>query len=130
VKRVILLILVLSGILGKDLASFSWNVWFYTNQKRIAAEKCENKAKPMMHCDGKCYLSKQLKKLDQEEKSHNQKQNPFQKLEKMELLPLVIKVKPVVVFADELTKNHFYYELAYNFKLVRTIEKPPTILFS
>ena len=39
--------------------------WAYnTNKTYIASTFCENKAKPMMHCDGKCYLKKQLKKAD------------------------------------------------------------------
>ena len=58
------------GLLWKDIAAFSWNVWFYNNQVELAAKYCVNKKKPMLHCDGKCYLAKQLKKLEQEEKKN------------------------------------------------------------
>ncbi len=38
----------------------------------IANTLCENKDKPMMHCDGKCHLSKEIKKAASEEsKSQN-----------------------------------------------------------
>ena len=58
------------ALLWKDIAAFSWNVWFYNNQVELAAKYCVNKKKPMLHCDGKCYLAKQLKKLEQEEKKN------------------------------------------------------------
>jgi uncharacterized protein YlzI (FlbEa/FlbD family) len=37
---------------------------FYLNQKEIAAIECENKDRPEMNCNGKCYLAKQLEKAD------------------------------------------------------------------
>ncbi|WP_430402534.1 hypothetical protein [Fluviicola sp.] len=58
------------ALLWKDIAAFSWNVWFYRNQVELAEKYCVNKKKPMLHCDGKCYLAKQLKKLEQEEKKN------------------------------------------------------------
>lgn len=58
------------ALLWKDIAAFSWNVWFYNNQVELAAKYCVNKKKPMLHCDGKCYLAKQLKQLEQEEKKN------------------------------------------------------------
>jgi hypothetical protein len=41
------------------------------NKDYIAAALCENKDKPMMHCNGKCHLAKELKKTAKEE-SKNQ----------------------------------------------------------
>ena len=35
---------------------------FKINENYIAANLCENKARPQLHCNGKCQLSKQLKK--------------------------------------------------------------------
>ena len=32
------------------------------NQNEITEKYCENKAEPMLNCNGKCHLSKQLKK--------------------------------------------------------------------
>jgi len=39
------------------------------NKAFIAKNLCENKAKPMMHCNGKCHLKKQLQKQDKKENS-------------------------------------------------------------
>ena len=66
----ILSIVFVIALLWKDVAAFSWNIWFYNNQVQLAAKYCVNKKKPMLHCDGKCYLAKQLKKLEQEEKKN------------------------------------------------------------
>lgn len=36
---------------------------YQLNKKFIAEKLCENKAKPKMHCNGKCHLKKTLKQL-------------------------------------------------------------------
>jgi len=43
---------------------------YYSNTASFA-KNCENKARPMMHCNGKCQL---MKKLQQEEKKDQQNQ--------------------------------------------------------
>jgi hypothetical protein len=53
---------------------------FRANQKYIVTTLCENKNKPWMHCNGKCYLVKKLKQLEERQKNEdrqNQK-NLFQ----------------------------------------------------
>jgi hypothetical protein len=42
---------------------------FRLNQSYIAANLCENRNKPQMHCNGRCYLMKKLKQA--EEKQNN-----------------------------------------------------------
>ena len=42
------------------------------NKNYIAANLCENKSKPEMKCNGKCYMKKQLKSNDE-----NQNKFPF-----------------------------------------------------
>lgn len=37
---------------------------FKINQKYIAETRCENKDKPKLNCDGKCYLKTQLAKAE------------------------------------------------------------------
>jgi len=34
---------------------------FKLNQSYITAKLCENRDKPLMHCNGKCYLMKKIK---------------------------------------------------------------------
>jgi hypothetical protein len=39
---------------------------FNINQNDITQQFCENKTKPELHCEGKCYLKKRLKQLENE----------------------------------------------------------------
>lgn len=91
-------------LLSKDIVGFGWQTWFYAHQKEIAEKKCENKAIPMLHCNGKCYLSKQLKKWDLAEKEHEQKQNPTHGIEL------------IYFFQPNLTGTSFLYPIEFNQK--------------
>lgn len=43
--------------------------YYHVNKDYIARVLCENRDKPQLHCDGKCYLAKQLKaQQDREDK--------------------------------------------------------------
>ena len=72
--KVIFLLLLLSS---KLFYSFFWQVNFYINQQEIVRLECENKDKPLMKCNGKCYLAKQLQKAEDElnEKKSKQEQS-------------------------------------------------------
>ncbi len=48
---------------------------YYANRNAYA-EKCENKAVPALHCNGKCQLAEQIKKEEKKDQ-----QNPERKLE-------------------------------------------------
>ncbi len=61
--KVIILLLLLTS---KLVYSFFWQVYFYINQREITRLECENKDKPLMKCNGKCYLAKQLQKAEDE----------------------------------------------------------------
>ncbi|MDO6517190.1 hypothetical protein [Zobellia uliginosa] len=63
-----------------------WPVAEYiANYDYIKNVLCENRDKPMLHCDGKCYLAKQLAK-----ESEENSKNPFgEKQAKVEIQPLV-----------------------------------------
>ncbi len=55
-------------------------LYWKTNQAYIAQALCENKDKPQMHCGGKCYLYKQLKKAEERENEKNSFPNSIPKL--------------------------------------------------
>ncbi len=42
-------------------------VYYQLNKKFIASTLCVNKAKPSIHCNGKCYLAKKLKAQEKKE---------------------------------------------------------------
>lgn len=49
--------------------------WFEINQEYIAAQLCENRDKPELVCCGKCVLKKELKKVDDLERSGTKNTN-------------------------------------------------------
>jgi hypothetical protein len=52
------------SIIGKDVASAGIQLWYRINREEIAKEHCVNKSRPELKCDGKCYLVKQLAKVE------------------------------------------------------------------
>ncbi|WP_310594765.1 hypothetical protein [Flavobacterium sp.] len=87
-----------------------------------------NKAKPMMHCNGKCHLMKELAKAAETEnpKSSDKKQNtPIQEV----LFFKEIKSFSIVSFSfsTESKINSSYLEL-YSYLNTNSVFHPPTII--
>lgn len=68
-----LALLMLIKMLGMPLIC----IQFVLNKEYIAANLCENKDKPAMHCSGKCHLKKQLNKANETGNTQNQKGNSY-----------------------------------------------------
>jgi hypothetical protein len=68
--------------------------YFNVNRDFITANFCENRNKPEMHCNGKCYLKKQLQKANESEGQRA----PSQKVQS--------EIQP---FIFEESKNHFAF---------------------
>ncbi|ALW86707.1 hypothetical protein AUC43_17455 [Hymenobacter sedentarius] len=56
--------LMLLQTLGQEVLVVDYQL----NKARITALYCVNKARPQLHCNGKCHLAKQLRKADAAEK--------------------------------------------------------------
>ncbi|EDM37837.1 hypothetical protein PBAL39_15469 [Pedobacter sp. BAL39] len=65
-------ITLLVALISANLSRFVVYAEFKANQQYIAAALCENRDKPEMHCDGKCYLMKKLKEAEDKEKKQEQ----------------------------------------------------------
>lgn len=59
--------LVMFGIASNVKPSYYY--YWKANQKSITKELCENKDKPVLECNGKCYLAKKINVSDQSEDS-------------------------------------------------------------
>lgn len=62
----------------QSINSFITLLHWKINQKEITDKFCENKAKPILKCNGKCHLMKQLKaqeELEQKELSKSKNQS-------------------------------------------------------
>lgn len=64
--KILSTIFLFTTILIQTFSSYIIQADFYMNQSYIAKTLCVNKDKPMMHCNGKCYLAKKLNQQDQQ----------------------------------------------------------------
>ena len=78
---------------------------FIVNQDLIAEELCENKDKPEMECNGKCYLKKELEK-DEERKTDEK--SPLKVEVLMVLDTKVVEVDSPIEFQIEQTETSDY----------------------
>ncbi len=83
---------------------------FTLNRAVITARFCENKARPQLHCDGKCYFAKQLKKQEERE---NKAPNSLK--ERLEMLPAAFRslVPPVPGRWVSASASYGRYQLAW-----------------
>jgi hypothetical protein len=59
-------------IVSQMMVNVGIGVYYHLNKQYIVQQLCINKNNPAIHCDGHCYLSKQLKKAEQNEKQSTQ----------------------------------------------------------
>jgi hypothetical protein len=103
---------------------------FKINQDFIAEVFCINKDKPMLSCNGKCYLAEQLKKADAEKEK--EKQAPSSKKLQLELIYCYTKNSFTLFQYDNFkyTKLNTNYENEkYSFTYESTIFHPPKFRF-
>lgn len=76
-------ILLMFCVLSANFARLFVFAGFELNQKYIASTLCENRDKPWLHCNGRCYLMKKIKQAQEKEKSNEQQtqKNLFQEAE-------------------------------------------------
>ncbi|RAJ97657.1 hypothetical protein LX87_02560 [Larkinella arboricola] len=58
--RPVLAYLLLVATLLPTFSQWGTIAYYHANKDYIAKVLCENRAKPQLHCDGKCYLAKKL----------------------------------------------------------------------
>lgn len=99
-------------------------VEYVVNYNEISKVLCVNKSKPEMHCNGKCYLGKELAKSSESDSSPLSKgKNQVQKI-----LDFYI---PTEIFKASIDNNFslpnliFTYKTGYTFLFLRYIFRPP-----
>ena len=116
-----LAIFLLIAISYQFVAKMGIIAWYNANRDYVAANLCENRSKPQMHCNGKCYLKKQLKKVDD---NTDNKQAPQNKKDKTEVLTFIIvpyhTLPDVAITTDKLIhtivyNNHYSFTSATDF---------------
>lgn len=61
--------LLIFSTLSANFTRFFIFAGFELNKNYIAANLCENRDKPLLHCNGKCYFEKKIKQAGENEKS-------------------------------------------------------------
>jgi hypothetical protein len=121
-------------LLSKIAYSVFWQVNFYLNQKEIAEKECENKNRPEMHCNGKCYLAKKLKKSDAELESQKEKQEgSFSNLKIIEeglFIPFSLDDFVLKINHDDNKDSNFIYQNTYFFQVNSKFFHPPSSIIN
>ncbi len=101
---------------------------YAVNYEYISKVLCVNKAKPMMHCNGKCHLMKELAKAQEEEKQtpSNKKNTTFDTVD----LILDIKKDFFLLVYNGITKTtmHSKYSNLYSHLNLYSIFHPPIFI--
>jgi hypothetical protein len=69
-------VLLIIAIVSSSFSRFFIYAGYQLNKNYIASKLCENRNRPWLHCNGKCYL---LKKLKQAEEKQNASEREAQK---------------------------------------------------
>jgi hypothetical protein len=85
VKKVVAIFLLLL-FCGKFIYTTTWLVYFHINQREIVRLSCENRNRPALKCNGKCYLAKQLRKAEVDlAQKNNDQQTQLKLIKQLEL---------------------------------------------
>ncbi len=104
---------------------------YAVNKNYIAKVLCVNKKKPELHCNGKCYLNRQLKKVNESEATSNSSMPPKIELEKHSIALINNNI-----YFNELTYCCFFiisfpnylFNIKINFLEIPTT--PPKVFFN
>jgi len=94
---------------------------YEVNKDYISKNLCENKAKPEMHCNGKCHLKKQLQK---EDKKENSASNTGKEKSEVQFFSATTSLKKVVAETIENKLNSNYLFSNYSKHLVSVFHPP------
>jgi hypothetical protein len=96
---------------------------YYANYDYIATVLCENKDKPYLECNGKCYLEKQLKETNHQ--NHDHKSTiPQISLEDYPISPINYFTYQIKQLQQINSESLFVYKFS-NQNFLNTIFKPP-----
>ncbi|WP_298221093.1 hypothetical protein [Flavobacterium sp.] len=102
---------------------------YIVNYDYIAKTLCVNKAKPKMHCNGKCHLMKELAKAAEAEKpmSPDKKDNAKHPIEELFFQDIKSLVAEAFVTRTQRTASNYYSNL-YCYKLNHSVFHPPIFI--
>lgn len=114
------------GLGVKSYVVLDWKI----NQEEITEKYCVNKDKPMMNCNGKCYLSKQLENLElKEEEERRNNPSPAPLFENTNFAWILKYEVPVPIFTslEEKAKKGSIGPVHWYDLLNHDIDHPPQV---
>ena len=116
--------LFLFAVFTADFSRLSVYAGFELNHEYISSRLCENRDKPWLHCNGKCYLIKKLREAEENENNKTAKSNLsrlevsfFQRLFTLQFQPQAILTDQNASFAN--------YTFLYSSQYINSIFRPP-----
>ncbi|MCF6223355.1 MAG: hypothetical protein L3J34_06460 [Flavobacteriaceae bacterium] len=98
---------------------------FYSNKEYIINVLCENRDKPALACNGKCYLEKQLKKVNNQDTHDNS-------IPKIDISKYPVSLISIVtekeIVKEFIQKTSFDNRKTYPQKYYTSVFKPPKFL--
>jgi len=68
-KQKLTAVLLTLAIISSSFSRFFIYAGFEMNRSYIASKLCENRNRPWLHCNGKCYLMKKIKQAEEKQNS-------------------------------------------------------------
>ncbi|MBP4140542.1 hypothetical protein J3S90_01855 [Flavobacterium sp. P4023] len=100
---------------------------YVVNYDYISKVLCINKDKPMMHCNGKCHLMKELAKASESEKG--KEKHIFFSFENNILFCNEIQYNtPFIFYKNFIKKNFISNKIIYTFSLANRVFRPPLFI--
>jgi len=115
-------IFLIVALVAVNFSRFFIYAGFELNKKYIATTLCENRDKPWLHCNGKCFFMKKIRQAQQDEKSNEQQsqKNLFQ--DAFYSQPVVIKFHTRLLQVLPVPNSRFILPVAHV-----TIFQPPQL---
>ncbi len=101
---------------------------YVVNYEYISKVLCENKAKPMMHCNGKCHLMKELAKVAETDNPKSSDKKSFSPIQEVLFFKEIKSFNIVSCGCSKQTKNSLSYLNLYSYLNANSEFHPPTIL--
>lgn len=112
----------LVAILFSSFQFTSLQISYELNKSYIASKLCVNRNSPEKHCNGKCYLNRQLKKASQQKEQHPDGISQQSSMVWIEEAPAAIDL-----FPDYLIQTLFFrHQVSISVTYLREIDHPPT----
>lgn len=100
---------------------------FELNKEYIIQNLCENRFKPELKCNGKCYLAKQLHKIaeDKASKEADRQEQSFKKLLEETFHHENFVFTQTFRSVSYVVQNNFFYQMSHYSTLISSLFRPP-----